>query len=319
VKSSKEVCRRLQGLVAPTVTPFDDHGALALPIVERLVESLVEGGVAAVIPGDLVGEFFSLTLDERRALLAESVRCARGRLLVVALTADASLDNAIELARFARRTGADLIKLALPYPSPPSESAILDYFRKIDDAEGAPFLVESSDELPIPLPVIAALCERPSFVGLEELGTDLGRLDRLYREFAERLVILPSGETALLFLCLLGAPGLIAAEVNFAPAFMRAFLDACRRRDLDRALELFGRRRRYRDLFRARLARGLPMFTPYAKAALELLGMPVGKPRLPQEPLTPEETRALRDILRAEFGLTDGAVSLGSVGVGGGL
>jgi hypothetical protein len=47
--------------------------------------------------------------------------------------------------------------------------------------------------------------------------------------------------------------------------------------------------------------------------------MPVGKPRLPQEPLTPEETRALRDILRAEFGLTDGAVSLGSVGVGGGL
>src|SRR5205814_1096152 len=83
-------------------------------------------------------------------------------------------------------------------------------------------------------------------------------------------------------------------ECNFAPAFMREFLEACHRRDLDGALELFGRRRRYRDLFRDGLRRGLPMYTPWAKAAMELLGLPVGKPRLPHEPLSPEALHALR-------------------------
>jgi dihydrodipicolinate synthase/N-acetylneuraminate lyase len=128
-------------------------------------------------------------------------------------------------------------------------------------------------------------------------------MDRLFRELGDRIAILPSGETALLYLTLLGTPALIAAEVNFAPRFMAAYLDACRRRDLDRALELFSRRRRYRDLFRGELARGLPSFTTYAKAATALTGVPVGPPRLPLARLTAAETLRLRETLQREFGL----------------
>jgi len=302
--SLHELRQRLSGLVAPIVTPFDDNGAVSLSGLRHVLEFVADAGVTAVIPGDLVGEFFSLTLEERRLLLQESVNVAGSRIVVIALTADASLDNAIALAQFAQRAGADVIKLALPYPYTPPEPVILSYFRKLADAVELPFIVESSDELEIPLGVIEVLCEHPRFAGLEELGSDVGRLDQLYREFSERLVILPSGEPALLFLCLLGTPGLIAAECNFAPAFMRAFLEACQRRDLDGALELFGRRRRYRDLFRDGLRRGLPMYTPWAKAAMELLGLPVGKPRLPHEPLSPDALQALRAALRAEFRLS---------------
>jgi 4-hydroxy-tetrahydrodipicolinate synthase len=294
---------RLRGLVAPIVTPFDDQGAISLSGLRRVLRFVEDGGVAGVIPGDLIGEFFSLTLDERRLLIEKTATAVEGRMVVIALAGDTSLDNAIALARFAEQAGADVIKLALPYPYTPSESAILTYYRRMADAVRLPFIVESSDEFEIPLSVIEALCEDPRFAGLEELGSDVGRLDRLYREFAERLVILPSGEPALLYLCLLGTPGLIAAECNFAPAFMRDFLDACQRRDLDHALALFGRRRRYRDLFRDGLGRGLPMYTPWAKAAMELLGLPVGKPRLPHEPLSDKERQALRAALSREFGL----------------
>lgn len=296
---------RLRGVVVPTVTPFTSSGSLSVDAIHRLVGWWREtGAVAGLIPGDLVGEVFSLTLEERRVLVAETVKASAGDLVVIALTADLSVAHSIELGRFAGDAGADLIKLGLPYPYTPDASAMLAIFERIDDAVGMPFVIESSDERPIPLPVLRALCERETFVGLEELGSDVGRLDLLYREFGTRLVLLPSGETALLFLCLMGAPGLIAAECNFAPRFMAEFLAACRARDLDRALELFGRRRRYRDLFRDDLRRGLPAFTPYAKAAMEVLGLPVGKPRLPQEPLTAEAMATLREVLEREFGLT---------------
>jgi dihydrodipicolinate synthase/N-acetylneuraminate lyase len=71
---------------------------------------------------------------------------------------------------------------------------------------------------------------------------------------------------------------------------------------LDRALALFDRRTRYRDLFRASLVR--QSFTPWTKAAMELLGLPVGKPRAPHAPLNAAELDLLRTTLREQFGLT---------------
>jgi hypothetical protein len=159
MRSLHELRLRLRGLVAPIVTPFDDNGAVSLSGLRQVLEFVVEAGVAAVIPGDLVGEFFSLTLEERRLLLQESVNVAGSRIVVIALTADASLDNAIALAQFAQRAGADVIKLALPYPYTPPEPVILSYFRKLADAVELPFIVESSDELEIPLTVIEVLCD----------------------------------------------------------------------------------------------------------------------------------------------------------------
>jgi 4-hydroxy-tetrahydrodipicolinate synthase len=203
------------------------------------------------------------------------------------------------LARFAERAGADAIKVALPYPYVPTDAMTLEYLRRVTGASTLPFLVESSDELEVSIPVIAALSADLRFVGMEEMGTGLGRLQHLHREYANRLALLPAGETALLTLCLLGAPGCLAAENNFIPAFMGEFLAACKRRDLDRALALFERRTRYRDLFRASLVR--QSFTPWTKAAMELLGLPVGKPRPPHATLTDSELGVLRKTLQEQF------------------
>ena len=294
---------RLGGVIVPTVTPFDAQGRLDLPAFSDVLEFLVAQGANAVIPGDLVGEVFALTLDERRTLLAEAVAVCRDRMLVIALTTAPSVAEAIDLARFSRDAGADVIKLGLPYPWTPSPTGMLDVYRLIDDALGVPFLIESSDELPIPLEVIEALCERPTFVGLEELGSSASRADRIYRHFADRLAILSSGDNAFLCLGLMGVPGTVTAESNFAPRAIGEFLDAAHARELDRALLLFSARRRYRDLFRDGLARGLPVFVPYTKAAMEVVGLPVGRPRPPLEALGEREMEALRETLRSTFGL----------------
>jgi 4-hydroxy-tetrahydrodipicolinate synthase len=292
---------RLAGCIAPIVTPFDAAGELSLHGLAAVLDFLAAQRVTGIVPGDLVGEYPALSLEERRQLIEGTVKLGRGRFVVVALVSHPSAQTAIALARFAERAGADAVKIALPYTYVPADAMILEYVRRTSGAVGLPFMVESSDEMQIPLPVIAALCDDPRFVGVEEMGSDLGRLQRLNREFGSRLALLPAGEAALLVLCLLGAPGCIAAENNFAPAFMRDFLDACQRRDLDLALTLFDRRTQYRDLFRAGLARA--SFTPWAKAALELLGLPVGNPRPPHEPLDAVELSNLRTALKEQFGL----------------
>lgn len=283
------------------MTPFDETGAISLGGLAAVLDFLAAQGVTGIVPGDLVGEYPALSLREREQLIEGAAGLGRRRFVVIALVSDPSAETAAALAQHAERAGADVIKLALPYSYVPAEAMIVEYVRRVSGAVGLPFMVESSDELQVPLPVIETLCADARFVGVEEMGSDLGRLHRLHREFGRRLALLPAGEAALLVLCLLGAPGCIIAEGNFAPAFVREFLDACRRRDLDRALELFDRRTRYRDLFRAGLPRA--SFTPWAKAALALRGLPVGGPRPPHEPLNAAELATLRTALSELFGV----------------
>lgn len=301
-KASPEQLRaRLAGCIAPVATPFDAEGRISVADFRAVLDFLASQGVTGIVPGDLIGEYPALSIAERRQLIEATVELGRGRFVIAALVSDASIDTAMDLARFAERAGVDAIKVALPYPYVPADAMTLEYLRRVTSASALPFLVESSDELEVSLPVIEALSADPRFIGMEEMGTGLGRLQRMYREFSERLAFLPAGETALLVLCLHGAPGCLAAENNFIPRFMGEFLAACKRRDLDRALALFDRRTRYRDLFRSSLAR--QSFTPWTKAAMELIGLPVGKPRPPHERLTNAEVGLLRKALVEQFEL----------------
>jgi 4-hydroxy-tetrahydrodipicolinate synthase len=292
---------RLVGCIAPVATPFDASGKISLDGFAEVLDFLASQGVTGIVPGDLIGEYPALSVEERQQLIEATVKLGRGRFIVAALVSDASIDTAMGLARFAEGAGVDAIKVALPYPYVPTDAMVLEYIRRVTGASTLPFIVESSDELQVSIPVIAALCADPRFVGMEEMGNSLGRLQHMHREFSGQLALLPAGETALLVLCLLGAPGCLAAENNVAPAFMREFLEACKRRDLDRALALFNRRTQYRDLFRAGLGR--QSFTPWTKAGMELLGLPMGKPRPPHEPLTGGELSLLRKALVEQFGL----------------
>src|SRR5204863_9091938 len=110
---------RLAGCIAPVATPFDAGGNISLAGFRAVLDFLSAQGVTGIVPGDLIGEYPALSLDERRQLIEAAVELGRGRFVVAALISDASIDTAIGLARFAERAGADAIKLALPYPYVP--------------------------------------------------------------------------------------------------------------------------------------------------------------------------------------------------------
>src|SRR3954463_11031893 len=117
---------RLSGCIAPIVTPFDASGTLSLQGLATVLDFLAAEGVTGVVPGDLVGEYPALSLEERQSLVEGAVKLGRGRFVVIALVSHASATTAEGLARFAERSGADAIKIALPYPYVPADAMILE-------------------------------------------------------------------------------------------------------------------------------------------------------------------------------------------------
>src|SRR5262245_61670842 len=161
-KASPEQLRaRLTGCITPVATPFDADGRISRANFGVVLDFLAAQGVTGIVPGDLIGEYPALSIDERKRLIESTVELGRERFVVAALVSDASISTAMELARFAERAGVDAIKIALPYPYAPTDAMTLEYLRRVTSASKLPFLVESSDELEVSLPVIEALSADP--------------------------------------------------------------------------------------------------------------------------------------------------------------
>ena len=299
--ASRDLRRKLRGMMVPLVTPFTSSFEIDWPAFDEHVARLLSCGIEVLIPADLVGEAWALTFDEKVMLFERTVRLAAGRATVVAKLSESALPGASRLARAARSAGMDAVKVVLPTASEEHE-AIGEYVQAAGPASGLPFLVETSGA-EVSVALLDRLAEDPGFVGIEETSLDLDRFDGLVERYGSRAPVIAGAEDVLGFTLLLGAAGFMTATPNFAPAFMNAIWTAAAAADATKTLHLHRRLRRYRRLFHAELRAGRSMFVSYTKAALELLGYRVGPPRPPLRRLTVAEKGALLTTLREALGL----------------
>lgn len=291
----------LRGVVVPVVTPFGAAGDVDGDAFDRHVDWLVEQGVHGILVADLVGEAWALTLDEKAALFHRAARAVDGRVPVVAKLSETALRSQAALARAARAAGVDAVKAVLPgWPRADDEQACRYLAGAVAEA-GLPFMIESNGS-DVSVAVLDRLAADPDFVGLEEASLDLDRFALLVERFGGRGPIFGGSEDVLGFHLLLGAAGFMTAAPNFAPRFMIDVWRSAAARPAD-LLARIARLRRYRRLLAGELRAGRPAFASYAKAALEIIGRPVGEPRPPLRPLSAGERAALADILLDPGGL----------------
>ena len=73
---------KLKGIFAPIVTPFDQDDNINFPVLEQLIEFLLENKVAGLIPGGTTGEVYALNDAERLEIFKFVKEKAKGRLLL---------------------------------------------------------------------------------------------------------------------------------------------------------------------------------------------------------------------------------------------
>lgn len=123
------------GLWAAMTTPFTiddqlDESAL-IKDIDILVDDLKIDGVFCT---GVMGEFWALTLDERKRAVEVIVENTRGRIPVLAHTGSHSARETIELTRHAQETGADFVVVINPVYPPGSEAGLKRWFLEILDA-----------------------------------------------------------------------------------------------------------------------------------------------------------------------------------------
>lgn len=275
-------CRKLLlnicGSICALATPFTADGTLDLNAFAGLLDHQLQGGTQALVVAGSTGEAHMLEPDEFDRLLAFAVRHVAGRVPVLAGTGAAGTARTIEVTRRAAALGADAALVVVPYYVRPSQEGLRRHFTKVADQAQLPLLLYNvpsrtgSDLLP---ETVALLRDHPQIVGIKEAVSATARIHELVALARADFVYLSGDDGSGADAMLAGAAGTISVVANVVPQLFRRLCDAAIAGDQGAT--------RQREAELAPLVASLQCApNPVAvKAALAMLGLGRGAPRLP--------------------------------------
>jgi 4-hydroxy-tetrahydrodipicolinate synthase len=252
----------LDGIITVLTTPFDADGAINLDVLGRHIDFLLEKGVGSILEGGSTGEYYALTLAERKRLLSFVVKHVAGRAQLIAGTNSARPEETIELNDFASALGYQATMLAAPYYSLPTTPQFLTGIRDIETI----FAIKESSG---------------SFARMIEHSLEFPHLQRVC-----------GMDDQAVDSFLWGANSWIAGASNFLPAEHVALHGAAvRRKDFILAQKIMWT---MMPLF-CLLEQG-GKYMQCVKYGTELAGIPVGDTRAPLQALSSEEKASFRGL-----------------------
>jgi len=286
-------------VLVPMVTPFDDAGRVDDEAAVRLMHHLLEHGCDGLVLCGTTGEAATLDDEEQLGLIAlavEEIKPAHSRSTIVAGVGSNDTRHAVHLTERATELGADALLSVNPYYNRPNRRGIIRHYQEIDRATDKPIILYNIPQRTgsdMPNDLLAELAELEHVAAVKQSNPDnLAKVDglQIYAGnddlFAD---VLEMGE----------AGGILVAAHLFGEEFRRMVDEPAQRREIDGSLGDV-----YRDLTVAPLACS-------TKAALNLIGIPVGKPRLPYVELDADEEAVIRAMLERHGLLRSGEPSAG--------
>ena len=285
------------GLIVAPLTPFTADLAVDAPALQRQIDYVIASGATMVVAAGVeTQEYTYLSLEQRKVLIRQTVEFVDGRVPVMVGISHPSFRTAVELAHDAENLGAAAVQLLAPlrpFAGPPTQADLIAYFEAVARETQLPITLylNPGPGADVSIPDTIALAKLPSVQLIKESSRDLARVSRLIVEI-DRAGHARYFTTMQMLLATLALGGSGATMPPPGSEIARHVIDAFVAGDFERAAEL----QLQFALFPSRwMHRGL---APVMKAALNLIGVPVGEPYPPYTPLTREEVAALAAILR---------------------
>ncbi len=294
------------GVFPPLPTPFDEDGALDLSLLTDLVSRLNASPLAGYLALGSNGEAPHVSRDEAEKVFRAVRRAAPPEKLVLAGTGQNSTRATVEWTKTAAGCGCDAALVVTPFYFKGLMQAdeLTKHFETVAGHSPIPVLlynVPQNTGLNIAPSTVARIAAHPNVAGIKDSSGDIAQLAEIIRTRPQEkpFSVLSGSYPAALPGYAVGASGAILAAANIAPAECVQIRYLFLRGELDEARDLHLR------ILPAARAVTAQMGVPGLKAALEMLGMPAGLPRLPLLPLALKKRSGLRQIL-ASSGLLGG-------------
>lgn len=275
-------------------TPFHDDGAVNWAQAAALANRLVGEGSDGIVVAGTTGESPTLSDEEKTGLFRTVKEAVGDRGVVVAGTGTYDTKHSIHLSREAQRVGCDGLLLVNPYYNRPSQDGLYAHFRAIADAVGLPCMlynIPGRTGVNCAPETIARLAEVPNIVAVKEASGSLDQVSDIRRRTRSDFLIYSGDDSLTLPILAVGGTGIVSVASHLVGPQIQQMVRAYEQGEVARALQLH---LRLLPLFKVLFITTNPV---PLKAALNLTGFKVGKPRLPLVEATPREKEQIQAVL----------------------
>lgn len=282
------------GILVATALPLRADLSVDLDGYAEHVRWLLANGCDGVVPNGSLGEYQTLTPEERAAVVGTAVQAAEGTGVVMPGIAAYGAAEARRWAEQAAEAGAGAVMLLPPNAYRADERAVLEHYRAVAEV-GLPVVAYNNPidtKVDLTPALLAELHREGLVVGVKEFSGDVRRAYEL-QEDAPGLDLLVGSDDVLLELAVAGAKGWIGGFNNAFPQACRALYDASMAGDLATALPL------YRVLHPLLRWDSKTEFVQAIKLSMDLAGRYGGPTRMPRVPLRPDQEAAVRKAAEA--------------------
>jgi 4-hydroxy-tetrahydrodipicolinate synthase len=231
----------IKGSIVAIVTPMNADGSLDLPAFRALIDFHVAQGTDAIVVVGTSGESPTVNVEEHELLIQVAVDHAAKRIPIIAGTGANSTKEAIELAAFSKRAGADASLTVVPYYNKPTQEGLYQHFKAIAEAVDMPHIlynVPGRTVADMSNDTVLRLAQVPNIVGIKDATGNIGRGSELLLRAPKDFAIYSGDDASTLALMLLGAHGAISVTANVAPKLMHEMCMAALSGEVARAREI---------------------------------------------------------------------------------
>ncbi|CAM1641586.1 MULTISPECIES: 4-hydroxy-tetrahydrodipicolinate synthase [Bartonella] len=277
----------LKGALTALITPFDKNGNVAEKTLCDLVEWQVKQGINGIVPVGTTGESPTLSYQEHKRVIELCVRQVAKRVPVIAGAGSNSTKEAVELAEFAEKAGADAVLVVTPYYNKPNQRGMYQHFSTVAKAISIPLVIYNipgRSVIDMTADTMAKLhhdCK--NIIGVKDATGKIERVSEQREKCGKDFVQLSGDDSTALGFNAQGGVGCISVTSNIAPKQCAELFQACRENNFAKALELNDR---LMPLNRALFLEPSPAGVKYAAEKLGICTSVVRSPIVPIEDTT---------------------------------
>ncbi len=274
----------LTGSIVALITPMHEDGSVDYPALRKLIDWHVAEGTDCIGVVGTTGESPTVNVEEHCEIIRVSVEQAAGRVPVMAGCGANSTHEAIELARYAKKVGADSQLQVVPYYNKPTQEGQYQHFKAIAEAVGdlpvVLYNVPGRSVADMQHDTVLRLAQIPAIIGIKEATGNIERAQWLIREVPKHFGVYSGDDPTAVALMLCGGHGNISVTANVAPRLMSDLCKAALAGDVRTAMDI---QLRLMPVHKNLFVEANPIPVKWAAARLGLCGPAM---RLPMTPLS---------------------------------
>ncbi|MFM9994097.1 MAG: 4-hydroxy-tetrahydrodipicolinate synthase [Burkholderiaceae bacterium] len=232
---------QLTGSIVALATPLLPDTSVDYPTLSKLIDWHIAKGTDCICVVGTTGESPSVSVQEHCEIIRVAVEQSAKRVPIMAGCGANSTAEAIELAQFAKKVGADYQLQVVPYYNKPTQEGLFQHFSAIAKAVDLPMIlynVPGRTVADLQHDTVLRLTQVKGIVGIKDATGNIERAQWLIRDVPSHFAVYSGDDPTAVALMLCGGKGNVSVTANIAPQQMHELCKAAIQGDIQTAMRI---------------------------------------------------------------------------------